>query len=90
MTRQADQITLRGIDPRIWRELQALAKRQGVSLNKAALGLLAKGAGMDRPDDGDRIGDSLDRWIGTWSEREANEFLDSVRSLDQIDAELWG
>jgi len=84
-----DQITLRGLDPRLRRELQAIARQQGISLNKAALQLLAKGAGLDAREDTDRIGHTLDPWIGTWTQAEADELLGSIQACEQIDHGLW-
>jgi hypothetical protein len=70
------------------RAIRAIAKREGISLNKAALRLAEKGAGLNaRPDD--RIGHSLDHLIGTWSAREAEALLESIQSCEQVDPELW-
>jgi len=85
---QISQLTLRGLPPRLQREIRELARREGVSLNKAALRLLEKGAGL-APRSEDRIGNSLDALIGTWSEKEATTFLESIKACEQIDAELW-
>jgi hypothetical protein len=56
------------------------------------LRLIAKGSGVGergKARDIDRIGSALDAWIGTWTKREANAVLDSVRSLEQVDPDLW-
>jgi hypothetical protein len=87
--RHSAQITLRGLDPRLEREIQAIARREGVSLNKAALRLMARGAGIDQSALPDQIGGSLDAFIGTWTDREARTFTESVQSCDQIDPGLW-
>ena len=83
-----NQITLRGIDPRVRREILELAKRERISLNKAALRLLERGAGVRAPATSDRIGQSLDRWIGTWTEQEAEDVLASIQSCNRIDPHL--
>jgi len=92
----ARQLTLRGLPPRVEREIRDLARRERISLNKAASRLLERAATVaggpgesqeDRPDD--RIGGALDHLIGTWSEREAESFLKSIESCEQIDPELW-
>jgi hypothetical protein len=85
---QGFQITLRGLDPRLDRAIRELARREGISLNRAALRLLARGAGLSE-ERRDRIGNSLDPLIGTWSEREAAALLDSIQACEQIDPELW-
>jgi hypothetical protein len=72
----------------VQREIRRLARRERISLNKAALRLIEKGTGLgDRQED--RIGGSLDHLIGTWTENEAKVFLDSIQSCGQIDPELW-
>jgi hypothetical protein len=85
---QIQHLTIRGLAPRLERQIRALARRERISLNKAALRLLEKGAGLGTRQD-DRIGSSLDHLIGTWKPEEAEEFLESVRSCDQVDPELW-
>lgn len=83
------QLTLRGLDRRLQREIRELARREGLSLNKAAVRLLEKGAGIRPPAGIDTIGNSLDHLIGTWSEGDAEEFLESIESCEQVDEELW-
>jgi hypothetical protein len=87
---QPNQLTLRGLDRRLQREIRDLARRERISLNKAALRLLERGAGIGRPADADRIGPSLDHLIGTWTQADADAFLASIESCAQVDAELWG
>ncbi|MBK7578836.1 MAG: hypothetical protein IPI67_01405 [Myxococcales bacterium] len=84
-----NQLTLRGLDPRLERAIRQLAKREKISLNKAALRLLEKGAGVGTPDTSARIGRSLDHLIGTWTEAQAEELLESIQACEQVDAELW-
>ncbi len=83
------QLTLRNLDPRLEREIRALAKRERISLNKAAARLLERGAGIAPAKDADRIGNSLDHLIGTWSRRDADALLESIAACEQIDADLW-
>jgi hypothetical protein len=42
-----NQLSLRGFDKEIERRIRELARREGVSLNKAALILMRRGAGID-------------------------------------------
>ena len=86
--RHVNQLTLRGLQPWVERQLRDLARREGLSLNQAALRLLEKATGAVARQD-DRIGNSLDRFIGTWSTEEADALLDSIQSCEQIDPELW-
>ena len=41
------QLTIRGLDEPLLQRLQQLARQEGLSLNKAALLLLKRGAGLD-------------------------------------------
>ena len=85
----SSQLTLRGLDRPLQQQIRTLARRERISLNKAALRLLEKGAGTGTRQVNDRIGHSLDHLIGTWSEAEAKKFLASIQSCEQIDEELW-
>lgn len=84
------QLTIRGFDKPLERRLRDVARRQGISLNRAALVFLRRGAGLaaDAPAD-DTVGTSLDWFIGTWSEREEKELLESIRIFEHVDDELW-
>ena len=84
------QLTLRGFDPRLEAEIRRIAESEGISLNQAALKLMRKGAGLEkRAKPGGGIGHRLDRFAGTWSAGEAKEIEASIRSLEQIDGDLW-
>ena len=84
------QITVRGLDEETDRRLKDLARRRGVSLNKAALLLLHKGAGVREADSGPEVvGDSLDPFVGSWSRDDEVELLDSIRETEQVDGDLW-
>ena len=69
--------------------IRELAKRERISLNKAALRLLEKGAGLTPKPSPDRIGNSLDHLIGTWTAAEAKAFMESIKMFEQIDKDLW-
>ena len=69
-----NQLTVRGFDDELNDHLQRLARREGISLNKAALKLLRKGAGLTGDAGDDRtIGSSLDFFIGSCTAAEADE-----------------
>jgi hypothetical protein len=90
MAPQRSQLTLRGLDPRLVGEIQRVARATGLSLNKAALRILARGAGLEAPAENDRtIGKALDRFVGSWTRAQARGFSRSTRSLERIDEELW-
>lgn len=84
------QLTIRGIDRAVERRIRAVAKREGVSLNKAALRLLenasAPHAGEPRRE---KIGHSLDKFIGDWTDEEADAMLESLKVFEVVDDEDW-
>lgn len=84
------QLTVRGFDDELSSAIQGLAQREGISLNKAALRLLRKGAGL--ADDGEgrpRIGNSLDHFFGSWTQDQADELDAALKEFDKIDEEMW-
>jgi len=88
------QLTIRGFDRDLERRLRRLARERSLSLNKAALLLMRRGAGLAPPGGGtdaaaERIGDRLDPFVGVWSEEDEREFLDAIRSLERVDPGLW-
>jgi hypothetical protein len=84
------QLTIR-FDRALEGRLRALAKRERISLNQAAVRLLRKGAGLEDapPAAADCIGNTLDDLIGTWSADEATELAAAVAIFETIDEELW-
>ncbi len=68
------QLTIR-YDDALAREIEDLARREGVSRNQAVLRLLRKGAGIEaRTEEEGVIGNSLDWFFGSWTEEQAREF----------------
>ena len=85
-----NQLTVRGFDDELSASLRRLAAREGISLNKAALKLLRKGAGLsDGKDHGNTVGSSLDHLIGKWTEEEALQFNRELEVFETIDEEMW-
>ena len=85
----AHQLTIR-YDERLAREIEELARREGISRNQAVMRLLRKGAGLDDADRRkDAIGESLDWFIGSWTEERAREFEEAAADFERIDEELW-
>ncbi len=81
-----NQITVRGFDDDLSASLRRLAKREGISLNQAALRLLRKGAGLAEPSARpDTIGGSFDHLIGTWTRTDADEMASALEEFGTID-----
>ncbi len=84
------QLTIRGFDKEVEREIRELAAREGISLNRAALRLLRRGAGIGETDSGHNlIGSSLDHLAGTWSASESQQIAAVEEDFERIDPELW-
>jgi hypothetical protein len=81
-------ITLRNIPPDVARAVERRASREGESLNKAVLELVAEGAGLKKRTRKVRHTD-LDSLFGTWSKKQADAFDRQLRGLRTIDAEVW-
>ena len=81
-----NQLTVRGFDDELAERIQRLAKRDGTSLNQAAVKLLRKGAGLADPaQKADTVGASLDLLIGSWSDDEAAELEAALEEFETID-----
>ena len=84
------QLTIRGFDDELASRIRQLARREGISLNRAVLRLLRRGAGLgERSDNPAVVGDSLDHLIGTWTAEEAAELNRALNELSPIDEEMW-
>ena len=85
-----NQLTIRGFDDELARRIRELARREGISLNRAVLKLLRRGAGLgDGIRNADTVGDSLDHLIGTWTREEAAELDRALPDLSQVDDAKW-
>ena len=85
-----NQLTVRGFDDELAERIRRLAKRDGTSLNQAALKLLRKGAGLADPAQKvDTVGASLDHLIGSWSDDEAAELDAVLEEFEVIDEAAW-
>lgn len=85
-----NQLTLRGFGPGLERRLRAVAREREISLNRAALLLLRRGAGLETSGGGSgAVEAALDSFVGVWSESDEREFLESLGDLEQVDPGLW-
>lgn len=85
-----NQLTIRGFDERLERCLRRLAAERQISLNRAALALMRRGAGLEeRREASGRVGSGLDTFIGVWSEEDESELRRAVEPFEQVDPGLW-
>jgi hypothetical protein len=72
------------------REIEELARREGISRNQAAVRLLRQGARLEEPAQArDAIGGSLDWFIGSWTEEQARELEQAIADFEMVDEDLW-
>ena len=85
-----NQLTIRGIDDALESRIQQLAHQEGISLNRAVMKLLRRGAGLaERGGSANTIGTALDHLIGTWTAEEASETEQALEDLSQVDEAMW-
>ena len=82
-------ISLRGIDEEMASRLKEEAKRQRVSVNALILKLIKSGVEASSRMQRRRVYRDLDSLAGTWTAKEASEFLNAVTDFEQVDPELW-
>ena len=78
------QYTLRNIPPALDQALRDRAKREGTSLNEAAVAALARALGLETTPVRCR---SLEALAGTW--QEDAEFDEAIEDQHAIDPDLW-
>ena len=82
------QITLRGMDPEVEHTIRRIAKTTGKSLNRVILDMIHQYTGLNKKNKNPPAA-SLRDLAGGWSDKDAAEFLDSIKSCEQIDKEMW-
>jgi len=83
------QLTIRGFDKELEQRLREEARTGDLSLNRAALRLLRRGAGLDRTAPANTVGDGLDHLIGTWSDADEHALRKATVVFERVDKEFW-
>ena len=83
------QLTVRGFGDELSQAIRRLANRDGTSLNRAAVKLMRRGAGLEDGKGPDAVGSSLDDLIGTWSRAAADEMERALRHFETVDEAEW-
>ena len=78
------QITIRGIDPEIEREIRRSAKENQKSINQIVKEIIHKEFRRPEP-----AAASLKELSGGWTRKQAAEFKASIKSCEQIDEDMW-
>jgi plasmid stability protein len=76
------QLTIRGVPDDVSQRLDRLSKERGQSVNQTVLAILAETVGVDA-----RRARLLR--YATWTESDAAEFEQALKSQRVVDAELW-
>lgn len=82
------QITLRGLGPELEKEVRRRARENRKSLNRVILDILHQATGLGKRKTASPS-ESLKQLAGGWSEEEACHFLESIKSCEQVDEDLW-
>jgi ribosomal protein L5 len=82
------QITLRGIDDEVEKKIRRMAKEKGTSVNKVILELIHQQAAKKHKRK-EAVSESLKKLAGTWTKKQAADFMESIRSCEQIDEAVW-
>ena len=80
------QMTLRHLPDEVGKGLRVRAKKDGRSLNRAAIELLEQALGLRGVDAKKR---DLSRFAGKWNREECQTFEHNTRVFEKIDAEIW-
>jgi hypothetical protein len=81
------QITLRGLDPQIEKEIRKRAKGSGKSLNRIVQDMLQKSEESGKGKLPKAA--SLKQLAGGWNTEDASEFFESIKICEQIDEAMW-
>ena len=82
------QITIRGIAPEVEQEVRKISEATGKSLNRVIQEIICQHLGFTRARK-TAPADSLRKLAGGWSEKEADEFFETIKSCEQLDVDMW-
>ncbi|MEI8243269.1 MAG: hypothetical protein WCI17_08390 [bacterium] len=80
------QMTLRQVPDAVGEGLRVRARKEGRSLNRAAIELLEQALGIRATDARKR---DLSSFAGQWNREECRIFERNTRIFEKIDAEVW-
>lgn len=79
------QITLRGLDPEMEKKIRSIAKKTGKSLNRVVQEMLQQSKEQDKKP----AAHSLRELAGGWTDEDAREFYESIKTCEQVDEAMW-
>lgn len=84
------QLTVRGVNDDLHNALKREADRRGTSMNRVVLALLKEAMGVSNGNGRFQpLFDDLDHLAGTWSQKEAEIFEESLNQQRAIDETMW-
>ena len=82
------QITIRGMDPEMEQEIRRAAAKSGKSINRVILEMISKQTRIKGKRKNPEA-ESLLKLAGGWRRKDADEFMKSIKSCEQIDEDMW-
>lgn len=85
-------ITLRNVPPPVARAIEEKAKRERLSLNRAVVGLLEEATGQPKSKaraTKKTLQYDLDKFSGSWTKEEADEFDASLKEQRKVNPKDW-
>jgi hypothetical protein len=90
MVVEMNQLTIRGIPPKVERVIKEEAKRKGQSLNKIIISLLEKATGIKKEErKKQKLYHDLDHLSGIWTREEEIAFRTELKAQRKVDEGLW-
>lgn len=82
-------VPIHHLDKMTYDRLIRMAKRRGVTPETVAIELIRTALSAEKEELPVKLKTQLDSLAGTWSEGEANAFLQAIADFSQIDESLW-
>lgn len=84
----ATNFNLRGISSEIMTALKQEAEKEHTSVNSLILKLLENNIGLSHQVKRHKYHD-LDKFAGTWTAKDINEFEKNAKDFEKIDKDIW-
>ena len=81
-------ITVRDMPPALEEAVLKRAQREGMSLNRTVILMLEEASGLSE-DQKPKLNHDFDKFAGTWTAEEADDFDRRVAHFEEIDWEMW-
>ena len=81
-------ITVRDMPPELAEAVTKRAQREGKSLNRTVILMLEEAAGLQQNPQKPVVNHDFDKFAGTWTAEEADEFDRRVAHFEEIDWEM--